>query len=511
MGVMYKHDKAAEILKGLDLGSSVAELDTLLETARVETSVFSDLIQDSVDLVPGTKGSGKSALFRIFVEFLPKALLKDRKVIIAHGVQKQGDNVFQAYREQFDKLTEDDFVCFWCIYLVSLAHEQFIKGQLYAPYLQNAFSEVEQFRNACARAKIPEITAKKSLRDILAWSLNVLRSWKPTLRYKLPNEGGDVEFDLFGKPTALSQSSPADSLDVPTYISDIKDTLEVILQKTSLSMWLMIDKLDEIFLRRSDLEARALRGLLRATRLFATPLIRVKIFLRDDMLEQIVSQGDGFTALTHITARQSDTLRWTEEQILTMLVKRLFANEALCQYLQVDKDRLNASQDYRTECFYRVFPLRVHSGPNQSNTLRWIYHHTMDGKGVVTPRDVIDLVTKAKQAQVNKFQETPDMETPHLIGPEAILYGLQELSKRKRDTYLKAEFPHLWKHIEKFVDGKSEYTEAAIRSLLGQSWEKVCKDLVSIGLIRKVESKGSVSYVFPYVYRYGLGLARGRA
>lgn len=507
---MYKHSEASDILRNLDLGSSVAEQDTLLETARIETSAFSDLIRDTVDLVPGTKGSGKSALFRIFVDFLPANLLEQRKVVIAHGVQRQGDNVFQAYKEQFEKLTEEDFVGFWCIYLISLAHEQFIKGDIYQPYLENASAEIERFRQACAHAKIPEITAKKSLKDILAWSLTVLRSWKPTLRYKLPNEGGDIEVDLFGKSVAPKQNDPSDSVNIPQYVSDIKDTLEDVLKKSKLSMWLMIDKLDEIFLRRSPLEARALRGLLRATRLFSTPLIRVKIFLRDDMLEQIVSQGNGFTALSHVTARQADTLRWSEEQILTMLVKRLFTSESLCGYLGVDKERLNASQEYRTECFYKIFPPRVHSGMNQSSTLRWMYHHTMDGKGVVTPRDIIDLVTKAKQAQTDQFQQTPEGTSPNLISSEMIQYGLKELSKRKRDTYLRAEFPHLWPFIEKFVGGKAEYTESAIRTLLGKDWEQISKDLISIGVIKKMESKGKVSYAFPYLYRHGLELAQGR-
>ena len=508
---MFKHGEAADILRSLDLGSSVAEQDTLLETARIETSAFSDLIRDTVDLIPGTKGSGKSALFRMFVDFLPDTLLEHRKVVIAHGVQKQGDNVFQAYKEQFDKLTEDDFVSFWCIYLVSLAHEQFIKGDIYQPYIKEVRPEVEKFRETCAHAKIPEISAKKSLKDILAWSLSVLRSWKPTLRYKLPNDGGEVEVDLFGKPANQQQSNSVSPTDVPKYISDIKDALEDILKKTSLSMWLMIDKLDDIFLRRSDLETRALRGLLRVTRLFTTPIIRIKIFLRDDMLEQIVSQGNGFTALTHVTARQADTLRWSEEQILTMLVKRLFANESLCRYLGVDKERLKASQDYREECFHKVFPPKVHSGDNQSSTLRWMYNHTMDGKGVVTPRDIIDLVTKAKQAQTDQFQQTPDLEAPYLINSDMIQHGLRELSKRKRDTYLKAEFPHLWPHIEKFVGGKTEYAENAIRALLGNRWEQICKDLISIGVIKKIERSEKNFYAFPYVYRYGLELAQGRA
>jgi hypothetical protein len=36
---MITNEDAADLLGGLDLGSTVAELDNLLETARVETSV----------------------------------------------------------------------------------------------------------------------------------------------------------------------------------------------------------------------------------------------------------------------------------------------------------------------------------------------------------------------------------------------------------------------------------------------------------------------------------------
>src|SRR5438093_13298617 len=113
MTMMHDHAKAADLLQALNLGESIAEVDTLLETVRVETSAFSDLLRDKVDLIPGTKGSGKSALFRIFADFLPEHLLSSRKVVIAHGVQKHGDDVFHAYKTQFDQLSEDDFVGFW--------------------------------------------------------------------------------------------------------------------------------------------------------------------------------------------------------------------------------------------------------------------------------------------------------------------------------------------------------------------------------------------------------------
>ena len=188
----HSHQKAADLLQGLNLGDSIAELDNLLEAARVETSAFGDLLRDKVDLVPGTKGSGKSALFRIFVDFLPHHLLSSRKVVIAHGVQKHGDNVFHAFKEQFDQLSEDDFVNFWCIYLTSLVHEQFIKGAAYQKLLKNAGAEIDNFRQACAKANIPEIKARKSLRDVLGWALNVLRTWTPRLTYKLPQDAGEI-------------------------------------------------------------------------------------------------------------------------------------------------------------------------------------------------------------------------------------------------------------------------------------------------------------------------------
>src|SRR5258708_37987981 len=98
----------------------------------------------------------------------------------------------------------------------------------------------------------------------------------------------------------------------------------------------MVDRLDEIFPRRSDMEPTALRGLLRAMRYFASASIRVKVFLRDDMLEQVGSTEDGFTALTHVTVRQADTLRWTEEQILAMVVKRFVTNEPLANFLGIN-------------------------------------------------------------------------------------------------------------------------------------------------------------------------------
>ena len=510
----YKKGDVKHVLSCMTLGSSVAEQDELLESARVETSVLTDLLNDKVDLIPGTKGSGKSALYRIFVDFLPDALLQRQKVVIAHGVQSAGDSVFHVHKMDFGRMNEDEFVNFWCIYLVSLANEHFVKGARYSKFLKPCSAEVQAFRQACKRARIPEFEDQKSLRDVLGWVLAVMGSWRPKVKYRPPGHAGEVEVLLFETAqTSASESRRIRRRDnLPQYVHAVKQTLESLLEKAGLSLWLMIDRLDEIFPRRSPVETRALRGLLRTLRIFESSRIRLKVFLRDDIFEQVVADGKGFTALTHITARQADTLRWSPEQILTMIVKRLYASENVRQYLKVDLDRLSASRGYREKAFYKVFPPTVDRGSRRSSTLRWIYNHTADGRGVVTPRDVIDLLTKARQRQQDEFGADISGETDYIIGSTAIKYGLRELSKRRRTTFLEAEFPHLLQHIIKFVGGKAEYDERSMIRLFGKKWASIADDLVSIGLLRRETKRdASITFKIPFVYREGLEVTQGKA
>ena len=433
--------------------------------------------------------------------------------MVAHGVQAPGDPVFHAYSDRFSKLTEEEFISFWCIYLVSLAHEHFIKGQRYREFLDNATAEIEKFRRACVEAKIPEIEARKSLRDILEWSLHVLTSWRPKVKYQPPQDSGEWELDLFGSrsPSPLEKKDDPSEHSLPKYVNDIKLNLEAVLGASGLSLWLMVDRLDEIFPRRSDVERTALRGLLRAMRYFASASIRVKVFLRDDMLEQVVRTDEGFTALTHVTVRQADTLRWTQDQILAMAVKRFFANGPFAAYVGINHEQLEASAAYRAECFDKVFPPTVFKGTRQSPTIRWIYNRCADGRGVVTPRDVLDLLIRAKQRQQDIYAADPGGTSDWIIGAAAIQHGFEELSKRKRQTYLQAEFPHLWKDIEKFSGGKTDYGASTLQNVLGADWKALAEHLSAIGFFSKGRKKGEEVFSIPFLYRHGMNLTQGKA
>jgi hypothetical protein len=194
-----------------------------------------------------------------------------------------------------------------------------------------------------------------------------------------------------------------------------------------------------------------------------------------------------------------------------MVVKRVFANKGIAAYLDVNTERLDASAQYRSESFYKVFPPTVHKGAKQTSTLRWIYNRCSDGRDVVTPRDVLDLLMRARQRQHDTCAANAEGISTSVIGSSALQYGLEELSKKKRQTYLQAEFPHLWPHMEKFVGGKTEYDQHSIAKTLGKNWKGIADDLVSIGLFAGKLRHGDFVYWVPFLYRHGLELTQGKA
>ena len=503
--------EATQLLDDVELGSSVAESDTLLEIARVETSVFDDVLGDRVDLIPGTKGSGKTALYRIFVDFLSEHLLKHRKVVIAHGVSGHTDPVFREYENEFEKLSENNFVDFWCVYLVSLSYEQFIRNPLFHSQLRGCDSEIQKFRTAYNRAKIPEFDKRKTLREILGWTLAVLKSWKPSLKYTPPGDIGQFELELIGgggSPPGQNEAEVQNDARMPHHIARLQSALNEVLDKANLSLWLMIDRLDELFPRRSALERTALRALLRTIPYFQSGRIRVKVFLRDDIFEQVVTGKEGFTALTHVTARTANTLRWSEDQILTLLVRRFYTSDTLRRHFEMNADLARESTEYQKQCFYFIFPDTVYGGSRQSSTLRWIYSHIQDGRGAATPRDAIDLVTKACAWQRDEFRANTSGTTERLLTSAAIRYGMDELSKRKRTTLLEAEFPHLWPKMKKLVGGGTEYSERAVARLFGRKHQETVEDLESIGVLYKATRGGRRTFKVPFLYRKGLELTQ---
>ena len=60
--------QVVDILRGMSIGSSVAEFDTNLSQYFVQTHNFTTIIKNERDIISGDKGSGKSAIFKTIYE-----------------------------------------------------------------------------------------------------------------------------------------------------------------------------------------------------------------------------------------------------------------------------------------------------------------------------------------------------------------------------------------------------------------------------------------------------------
>ena len=194
-----------------------------------------------------------------------------------------------------------------------------------------------------------------------------------------------------------------------------------------------------------------------------------------------------------------------------LIVKRFFANKALCDYLKLGNMKFDDTASWALG-FHLIFPQTVSETPRKRTpTLKWICDHVMDGQDVVTPRDVIELLNKARQFEEDECNKDPIGMTEFIISEKAIRYGYQELSKLKKETLLKAEFPHLWPIMERFELGKCDYNHEALIKLIGPENKRHVEDLISIGFLSKKLRGSAVIYSVPHVYRECLEITNGRS
>jgi len=157
-----------KIMRELKIGNSVAEHDSLLESARVETPVFEDVLNDKYDIIFGRKGAGKTAMFKI-IDILSDYLLMKNNIVILSGVNSAGESLFNEFKDEFASFSEKDFESFWKFYFVSLIYNEFIKNKKFEAVLLECEPEIKIFISECEKAGIPNIPTTMQKRQIIKW------------------------------------------------------------------------------------------------------------------------------------------------------------------------------------------------------------------------------------------------------------------------------------------------------------------------------------------------------
>lgn len=214
----------------------------------------------------------------------------------------------------------------------------------------------------------------------------------------------------------------------------------------------MLDHLDIVFKRRSEEERRALRALIKLALVLSSAEVRLKIFLRDDILDAITSDSnEPLAGLSHAAARPAAALGWTADSLCVLIMKRLATNSWIASRYLVDRQKLDSSE-YARQCFRQIFQLKYKT----QSGFDWIYSLLCDGRGVVTPRDLIDMLKFAFSIHSEWLQRHPGDLT--MLSVPTVQEAHRQLSVNRRQTVLQAEFPHLMQHIA-LLEHKYEWHE----------------------------------------------------
>jgi hypothetical protein len=481
--------KKSDVLMDLQLGSNVAELDEGLENYFIKTVSTNEFIKDRYDIIKGVKGAGKSALLIVSTK-KQECFEELNDVVLIPATGHHGDPAFKrAFSEINMPANEEKLKESWLLYIVNIVW----------PIIK------EKFPNDSTGLERYLRTNRLIIDNPNLWERALFSIKRILPRTELRGEVIDPQGYTYAGQVVLGENEVNIA---PTYIdfNYIFTTIDEIVGKNDKRLWVLLDRLDEAF--DKEIEETALKSLLSGFKdLMKYRKIKVKIFIRNDIYD-IVTQSDGFAALSHVSAKANRTLKWTDDKLLHLLAERFLTNKKFENYLTcIGYSIADIKGDL--ELFLRiVFPKQVNSGQRKPTTYRWIIGRITDGEGNMTPRDLISLVENARSIQLDKWETKGNEDSVnYLIGPEALTEAWQIVSQDKIKTQLFAEYKNLRDYVQKFRKSKAEHNESSLEELLGDDWRKIISSLEFIGFIQK----RSNTWKIPLLYRPGLEVAQGKA
>ncbi len=484
-------------LSGISFGERVAENESnRLAEYFVQTDQWNSLLNGDVDIVFGTKGAGKSALYTLLMSRNNE--LNDRGVILLSAEKPTGQTVFSDITTQ-PPTTENEFISLWKIYICQLIVAWLMESNL-------CDGEAEPVAMHLIDAEL--IEDDNTLRKLV----NRAKAFAKKLTSLEGVEGGvTAEGGITGKITFREPSQDGKRKGYVS-IDELLNKLNNHLEKQAKTMWVLCDRLDVAFDETLELEKNALRALFKVYRdVEEYHHIRIKIFLRDDIWRRITNEG--FREASHIT--RTVTISWSDKNLMNLIVSRALQNEKIRNKYNVDPIGILSDYGKQVDFYYSMFPKQVDVGEKQSDTFNWIKSRVRDGLNNVAPREIIHFYNESiSKEKMEQDIGNDAVEEPNIVSRMAIKNATVEVSRVRTEQTLFAEYADLKKYILKLEGQKAENTLESLRTIWETDagvTESIANQLAEIGFFESKAAKTEGIYKIPFMYRFYLEVSQGKA
>ncbi|MEQ9235915.1 P-loop ATPase, Sll1717 family [Coleofasciculus sp. E2-BRE-01] len=469
--------KREDILNELSFDAATAqeiEADNIPNIFH-RTEDFPRFLSNKNWLIRGAKGTGKSLLFRLFVEQAQKAKelahsevnLSNVKFLAAHGQPRLPGPILESndlasYEQQ---VGENSWSIFWLNYAL----------------LQLCYS-------------IPELRSLPELDQQLVELVD----------QDNPPHSPIVKWLVHRTQSPQAWSQAADEL----------RAIDRWLQENKQVVWLLYDELDAGFgsTPKDYVRRKQALGALLAWWLESGTSLRCivpKIFLREDIWNQL-----NFTNKGHYTGR-SLQLRWDEADLWRLVLRQALTSSAtLSQFLEqklgVTVERLNAIEleQLRTS-LYPLWGERM-GRTKKAYTYHWVRTRIADGQKNCFPRSLVLLLQEAVKREKD-FSTEYSKEI--VLRPKALIDSFPYVSEQRVDEF-RNEYPELQVYLDRLRTERSPIDEER----LGEIWKledneltETIRDMIEAGILTERSRANDPPprvYAVAELYLYGLNMVR---
>ncbi len=445
-----------------------------------KTTDFEKFLDDTTCLIRGRKGTGKTALYWLFLkhknvaEKIAPGRLDNTKVLSAHGT-------FQASRPsrtefQIIHQTLQQKGCPW--------------EDLWRAYLLLRCYQENLLKFPPRLAKYKELT--KIIKNL------------PKERWQSENTRALLE---------LSTNSQLRLI--------VKDAVNILLNEQARDnhqkLWFLYDDLDEDFPEAGEVRHQALTGLFQlvqscdAERLTE---IRFKIFLREDIWNRLI-----FDNKSHFTGRDI-ILQWTRIDFLRLALRQAIQSKEfknlVDKFSPVAVESIDqANENAINKALEILWGSRRRRGEKAKSVSRWVYERLTDSSGTTFPRSLSILLEGAKEQELSyegKLSIQPP--TDRLLRSQSLESGLKKASE-KRCEEIKEEYPDLTKFFDSLKGKLAFLPKEQLQAIWQDSgsnilakfeFEEFLSFLGEIGIIEWREKEKR--YKFADIYVYGFEMDR---
>jgi MinD-like ATPase involved in chromosome partitioning or flagellar assembly len=469
-------DSRASILRELAFRAATAqEMESKdIPTIFQRTGDFPTFLDDRTWLVRGAKGTGKSLLFRLFVErsedartfASPHADLQDVSFLPGHGPSGLRNTLLvstdlTSYEQQAGDTSWQLFWINYAILQLGSAHQELLALPNLDPKLVSLCRQPEPQH-----------------RDIIQWLVN---------------------------RTQLPEAAPQ--------ASDELRAVDRWLQARGQRMWLLYDELDVGFGQDYERRRRALEALF-VWWIEVHPGLKnitAKILLREDIWDDL-----NFTNKAHYAGRFVQ-LRWAEDDLWRLVLRQvLHTSKTLAAILRekfgVDIERLDSIEAGQLQkVLYPLWGERMGRG-NKAYTHNWIRNRITDTQDNRFPRSLILLLQKAVELERNYTERNP---YESVLRPRALIEALPFVSEQRVDE-VRNEYPEFDQYLAKLQNQRSPIA----LEQLGETWgvqgselNNLVNGMLKAGIIQEYLRQRQPRtekprYSVAELYLYGLHMTR---